>query len=98
MSGGHSVNSLDTTSIEVKNPGIAALPFKAGEQVVPCTEEFAAIIADNPSVGLRVSGDPQADRQAVGIFQVMIEILGGHGGAQLYAAIANTSEQGVSVF
>ena len=57
-----------------------------------------AIIADNPSVGLRVSGYPQADGQAVGTFQVMIEILGGHGGAQLYAAIANTSEQGVSVF
>lgn len=77
-----SLDALDATFVEPENTRVAALLFKVGQQVVPCTEEFAAVIAHNLGVGFGISRNSQPDGEAMGTLQVMIEILGGHDGAQ----------------
>jgi hypothetical protein len=65
--------------------GVAALLFEVGQQIVPCSEEFAAVIADNPRIGLGISRNSQPDGETMGTLKPVIEILGGHSGCQFYA-------------
>jgi hypothetical protein len=69
-----SLDSLDATLVQPENPRVPALLFKVGLQVVPRPQEFAAITAGDPGIGLGISRYSQPDGQAVRTFKVVVEV------------------------
>jgi hypothetical protein len=75
---GNLIDALDSALVQPKNAALTALPLEIRLQLVPCAEIFAAIVAPDFRFRVRVHRYPKPDRQAVGAFKLVIEILGRH--------------------
>ncbi|WP_165848621.1 hypothetical protein [Mesorhizobium delmotii] len=74
-----SIDPPDTALFETEHSILPALLLKIGKQVVPCTQEFAAVVAKDPVVRTGVGRNPQPYCQAIRALQLVVEILLGHG-------------------
>ena len=62
------VNPFDAALVEAEYPSATALPLKVGQQLVPCPQEFAAVVAKNPRLWASIARDSQPDCEAVRAF------------------------------
>lgn len=57
-SGGGSIDPPDTALFETEHSILPALLLKIGKQIVPCPQEFAAVVAKDPVVRTGVGRNP----------------------------------------
>lgn len=74
-----SIDPPDTALFETEYSILSALLLKVGKQIVPCPQEFAAVVAKDPVLRTGVSRNPQPYCQAKRALQLVVEILFGHG-------------------
>lgn len=73
-----SIDPPDTALVETEYSILSALPLKIGKQIVPCTQELAAVVAKDPVVRTGVGRNPQPYCQAIRALQLVVKILFGH--------------------
>jgi len=73
-----SIDPLDTALVETEHSILAALLLKIGKQIVPCPEEFATVVANDPVRRAGVGRNPQPYCQTIRAFQLVVKILFGH--------------------
>ncbi|WP_287339982.1 hypothetical protein, partial [Mesorhizobium sp.] len=73
-----SIDPSDTALVETEHSILSALLLKVGKQIIPCTQEFATVVANDPVLGTGVGRNPQPYCQAIRALQLVVKILFGH--------------------
>lgn len=76
---GSSIDPLDTALFETEHSILSALLLKIGKQIVPCSQEFATVVANDPVLRTGVRRNPQPYCQTIRALQLVVKIRFGHG-------------------